>query len=78
MIATPPGAKVFGRPRRFAGRLVGGAATDWAYAAGWMAVRAAPEFVARIAFDTAMAGRISCAKTWHVSSVYRRPTCRTS
>ena len=53
MIATPPGAKVFGRPRRFAGRLGGGAATDWAYAAGWMAVRAAPEFVARIAFDTA-------------------------
>ena len=27
-------------------------ATDWAYAAGWMAVRAMPEFAARRAFDT--------------------------
>ena len=27
-------------------------ATDWAYAAGWMAVRAMPEFAARTAFDT--------------------------
>lgn len=26
-------------------------ATDWAYAAGWMAVRALPEFAARSAFD---------------------------
>ncbi|OSC37513.1 phosphatidylinositol mannoside acyltransferase [Mycobacterium decipiens] len=28
-----------------------GTATDWAYAAGWMAVRAMPEFAARNAFD---------------------------
>ena len=27
-------------------------ATDWAYAAGWMAVRTMPEFAARKAFDT--------------------------
>ncbi|CDO88152.1 lipid A biosynthesis acyltransferase [Mycobacterium triplex] len=27
-------------------------ATDWAYAAGWMAVRAVPEFAARNVFDT--------------------------
>jgi len=27
-------------------------ATDWAYAAGWMAVRAMPEFAARSAFET--------------------------
>jgi phosphatidylinositol dimannoside acyltransferase len=27
-------------------------ATDWAYAAGWMAVQAMPEFAARKAFDT--------------------------
>lgn len=33
------------------GRLVGGRASDWAYAAGWMAVRAMPEFAARNAFD---------------------------
>ncbi|OBH02395.1 MULTISPECIES: phosphatidylinositol mannoside acyltransferase [unclassified Mycobacterium] len=31
---------------------VGGRATDWAYAAGWLAVRALPEFAARNAFDT--------------------------
>jgi len=31
---------------------VDGRATDWAYAAGWMAVRALPEFLARNAFDT--------------------------
>lgn len=34
-------------------RLVAGTATDWAYAAGWMAVRALPEFAARNAFDAA-------------------------
>jgi KDO2-lipid IV(A) lauroyltransferase len=33
-------------------RLVTNAATDWAFAAGWMAVRAMPEFAARTAFDT--------------------------
>ncbi|MEB3983132.1 phosphatidylinositol mannoside acyltransferase [Mycobacterium sp. 663a-19] len=31
---------------------IGAHATDWAYAAGWMAVRAMPEFAARTAFDT--------------------------
>jgi KDO2-lipid IV(A) lauroyltransferase len=35
------------RPRE----IVSGAATDWTYAAGWMAVRALPEFAARNAFD---------------------------
>jgi lauroyl/myristoyl acyltransferase len=34
------------RPRE----LVTGAATDWTYAAGWMAVRAMPEFAARSTF----------------------------
>ena len=34
------------------GRLVTHTATDWAYAAGWMAVRAMPESAARKAFDT--------------------------
>ena len=52
MIATPAGQKVFGLPRRVAGHLVSGTATDWMYAAGWMAVRAMPEFAARTAFDT--------------------------
>ncbi|OMC41150.1 phosphatidylinositol mannoside acyltransferase [Mycobacterium sp. IS-1264] len=52
MIATPAGLKVFDLPRRFAGRLMGRHASDWAYAAGWMAVRAVPEFAARTAFDT--------------------------
>ncbi len=33
-------------------RLVTRTATDWAYATGWMAVRAMPEFAARRAFDT--------------------------
>lgn len=32
-------------------RLTRGTATDWAYATGWMAVRAMPEFAARNAFD---------------------------
>jgi lauroyl/myristoyl acyltransferase len=46
----PPtvGLRLPGRPRRF----LTGTATDWAYAAGWMAVRAMPEFAARTAFDT--------------------------
>lgn len=52
MIATPGGLKVFDLPRRFAGRLMGRHASDWAYAAGWMAVRTVPEFAARTAFDT--------------------------
>jgi len=51
-MATPAGLKVIELPRRFASRLVTGTASDWAYAAGWMAVRAAPEFAARTAFDT--------------------------
>ncbi len=38
---------VLGAPRR----IVTGKATDWAYASGWMAVRAMPEFAARRAFD---------------------------
>jgi KDO2-lipid IV(A) lauroyltransferase len=36
---------------RLASRLVTDTATDWAYAAGWMAVRSMPEFAARNAFD---------------------------
>jgi lauroyl/myristoyl acyltransferase len=52
VITTPTGLKVVQAPRRLVGRLTGGAATDWAYAAGWMAVRAMPEFAARTAFDT--------------------------
>jgi phosphatidylinositol dimannoside acyltransferase len=39
---------VVGAPRR----IVTSKATDWAYAAGWMAVRAMPEFAARRTFDT--------------------------
>ncbi len=34
-----------------AGRLTGEMVVDWAYASGWMAVRAMPEFAARNAFD---------------------------
>jgi phosphatidylinositol dimannoside acyltransferase len=48
MITTPAGLKVIGAPRRVLTRR----ATDWGYAAGWMAVRAMPEFAARTAFDT--------------------------
>ncbi|KKC03074.1 phosphatidylinositol mannoside acyltransferase [Mycobacterium nebraskense] len=33
-------------------RLASGTASDWAYAAGWMAVRAMPEFAARTVFET--------------------------
>jgi KDO2-lipid IV(A) lauroyltransferase len=40
-------------PRRLAGRLMGGVGADWAYATGWMAVRAMPEFAARNAFGAA-------------------------
>jgi KDO2-lipid IV(A) lauroyltransferase len=43
-----PGRNAINAPRR----LVTRTATDWAYAAGWMAVRAMPEFAARTAFDT--------------------------
>ena len=46
VIATPAGLKLVEVPRR----LIGGVASDWAYAAGWMAVRAMPEFAARNAF----------------------------
>ncbi|MGB8386714.1 MAG: phosphatidylinositol mannoside acyltransferase [Mycobacterium sp.] len=46
-MATPTGLKAISARRR----LVTGRATDWAYAAGWMAVRAMPDFAARIAFD---------------------------
>ncbi|OCB43018.1 phosphatidylinositol mannoside acyltransferase [Mycobacterium malmoense] len=45
------GRGVVTAPRRLAGRLMSGTATDWSYAAGWMAVRAMPEFAARSAFD---------------------------
>ncbi|OBF65154.1 phosphatidylinositol mannoside acyltransferase [Mycobacterium sp. 852002-51971_SCH5477799-a] len=33
------------------GRVTGGVSADWAYASGWMAVRAMPEFAARNAFE---------------------------
>ena len=36
---------------RMAGRVTGGIGADWAYASGWMAVRAMPEFAARNAFE---------------------------
>ncbi len=48
MIPTLPGRNVISAPRRLLRRT----ATDWAYAAGWMAVRAMPESAARTAFDT--------------------------
>ena len=48
MISASASLKVIGAPRR----LVTSTATDWAYAAGWMAVRALPEFAARSAFDS--------------------------
>jgi lauroyl/myristoyl acyltransferase len=56
MIPTPPGMKMIGTQplRRLAsgvvGRVTGGVGADWAYASGWMAVRAMPEFAARNAF----------------------------
>jgi phosphatidylinositol dimannoside acyltransferase len=52
VIATPAGLKVLELPRRLAGRVTGRTPTDWMYAAGWLAVRAMPEFAARTAFDT--------------------------
>ncbi|CAM4436557.1 Phosphatidylinositol mannoside acyltransferase [Mycobacterium basiliense] len=48
MIPTPAGLNLTGDPRR----VVTGAATDWAYAAGWRVVRSMPEFAARNVFDT--------------------------
>jgi phosphatidylinositol dimannoside acyltransferase len=39
---------------------LGGRMTDWAYAAGWMAVRAMPEFAARNVFE---AGALIAART---------------
>ncbi|ETB16496.1 lauroyl acyltransferase [Mycobacterium avium subsp. avium 11-4751] len=53
MMPTPPGMRAITAPGRLAGRLVGGVGADWAYATGWMAVRAMPEFAARNAFDAA-------------------------
>ena len=47
-----PGLSGVTAPGRLAGRVVSGTASDWAYAAGWMAVRAMPEFAARTAFGT--------------------------
>ena len=47
MIATPPGLKLIDASRRMVRRN----ASDWTYAAGWMAVRAMPEFAARNVFD---------------------------
>jgi phosphatidylinositol dimannoside acyltransferase len=42
-----PGVKAIKAPRR----LLTHTATDWAFASGWMAIRAMPEFAARTAFD---------------------------
>jgi KDO2-lipid IV(A) lauroyltransferase len=42
-----PGVNAFKAPRR----LLTGTATDWAYASGWLAIRAMPEFAARTAFE---------------------------
>jgi KDO2-lipid IV(A) lauroyltransferase len=42
-----PGVNAFKAPRR----ALTGTATDWAYASGWLAIRAMPEFAARTAFD---------------------------
>ncbi|SPM43306.1 Lauroyl/myristoyl acyltransferase, partial [Mycobacterium numidiamassiliense] len=47
VISTPSGLKAITAPHR----LLTGAATDWAYAAGWLAVRAVPEFAARGVFE---------------------------
>lgn len=47
MIPPSVGLKLPGRPRDY----VTDRATDWAYATGWRAVRALPEFAARNAFD---------------------------
>jgi KDO2-lipid IV(A) lauroyltransferase len=48
VISTPPGLKALTAPRNLLTRT----ASDWVYAAGWMAVRAVPEFAARNVFDT--------------------------
>jgi KDO2-lipid IV(A) lauroyltransferase len=48
VIPSLPGVNAIKSPRR----LLTGTATDWAYASGWMAIRAMPEFAARTAFDT--------------------------
>ncbi|GFG96684.1 phosphatidylinositol mannoside acyltransferase [Mycobacterium timonense] len=56
MIPTPPGMNAITAPGRLASRVAGrlsGAGSDWAYATGWMAVRALPEFAARNAFGAA-------------------------
>lgn len=56
MIATPPGMNAITAPGRLAGRVAGrlsGIGSDWAYASGWLAVRAMPEFAARNAFAAA-------------------------
>lgn len=45
--------KAITEPGRRAGRLISGVGADWAYATGWMAVRAMPEFAARNAFGAA-------------------------
>jgi KDO2-lipid IV(A) lauroyltransferase len=47
VISTPAGLKALAAPRD----LVTRTATDWAYAAGWLAVRSVPEFAARNIFD---------------------------
>ncbi|MDT5255782.1 MAG: phosphatidylinositol dimannoside acyltransferase, partial [Mycobacterium sp.] len=47
MIPSVPGVNAIKAPRR----LLTHTATDWAYASGWMAIRAMPEFAARTAFD---------------------------
>jgi phosphatidylinositol dimannoside acyltransferase len=48
VISTPASLKAIAAPRR----LLTHTATEWAYAAGWLAVRAVPEFAARGVFDT--------------------------
>ncbi|BBY10945.1 phosphatidylinositol mannoside acyltransferase [Mycobacterium marseillense] len=56
MIPTPPGMNAITAPSRLVSRVAGrlsGAGSDWAYATGWMAVRAMPEFAARNAFGAA-------------------------
>lgn len=56
MIPTPPGMNAITAPGRLVSRVAGrlsGAGSDWAYATGWMAVRAMPEFAARNAFGAA-------------------------
>ena len=49
MISVPGGMKLPGG----SGLSLSGRMTDWGYAAGWMMVRAMPEFAARNAFDAA-------------------------